>query len=88
MSHNERIESLLRTRPYVPISEIRTWSNYRSRISEIRAKVMLEGLNIKSIKVWRDDLNRYIHAYELVRVEPEPVKEEFKVEANGQRSFV
>jgi len=46
MSHLTQLKELLESEPFVPISNLRQWCNYRSRIDDLRK----QGLDIRSTK--------------------------------------
>ena len=64
VSHTARIISMLKSQPYVPISQLRMQFNYRSRISDCRPIVAKEGYNIKSVVI--ENNGRKFYAYRLV----------------------
>ena len=66
MSHVEQIKELLRTRPYVPIKDLRGWCNYRSRIADCRADMLAEGYTIEPFIVGEGKAK--FHAYRLVPI--------------------
>ena len=68
-SHCKTLIELLKNNPQVYIKDIRGWCNYRSRMSDIRPAVALEGMAIVSCIVEGQ------HAYKLEPIvrQPEPV---------------
>ena len=67
MTHNEMVKNLLRTKPYVPISDLRNWCNYRSRIADCRADMLAEGYTIEPFIVGEGRAK--FHAYRLVPIQ-------------------
>jgi uncharacterized protein VirK/YbjX len=66
MTHNEMVKKLLRDQPYVPIKDLRGWCNYRSRITDCRADMLVEGYTIESFVVGEGKAK--FHAYRLVPI--------------------
>ena len=63
MSHTEKVIELLKTHSFVPISELRGWCNYRSRISDARPLLLKEDFEVKSVLV------NGIHGYQLKKLD-------------------
>ena len=62
MTHHEILISMFKNQDYVPISQMRTFCDYRKRISELRLE---KGYNIVPI-IFMNQLGQKIHAYKLV----------------------
>ena len=78
MTHNEQVRDMLLTRPYVKISDLRAWCNYRSRIADCRS---IYGMRIEPI-ILTDAAGNKIHAYKFIKPLPVAIQQEMFVSQN------